>query len=251
MWSIIYILKNSIFSGITLKEIMYDLILGKAVAPLYYIIVLIQLTIMTPWLVKNRKKYMYLLTPVYLIILYWFNVKNGHTPMCYETLFPAWFSFYLLGLDCKDKKFVSRLKEKINFGWVLVALLISISEAFILLNIGCSDGFATSQIRIGSYLYASAIILILMKYKEKESVVKLNNIFAGIGNLSYGIFYVHILVLFIVDHVLRMIQVNKIWMLYFGLSFLLTAIGSIMLVKIVRIIANKLNIEKILIIFGF
>ena len=113
---------------------------GKAATPLYYIIVMIQLTIMTPWLVKSRKKWMYLVSPAYLVIIYTYNIVTGTMPLLYETLFPAWFFFYLLGMDCRSGN-IKKWIKKVNIYWVVVALFVSIVEAFILKIIGCEDGF--------------------------------------------------------------------------------------------------------------
>ena len=252
IWSSVYILKNILFSGITIKTIIYELLLGKAVAPFYYIIVLIQLTIITPWLVKYRKCYMYLITPLYLVIIYYYNMKNGNTPMFYETLFPAWFSFYMLGLDCKKMETCQLVTKEINLRWIIITLFISVVEAFALLKIGCSDSFASSQIKISSYLYVVAIIFMLLKYqKKKSSGSNVEKILVLIGNYSYGIFFVHMLVLFVVEHVLRVMKIHSNWIIYFVMCFAFTAIGSIGIIKVTRKITFKLHIEKVLYLLGF
>lgn len=38
------------------------------------------------------------LTPLYLVYLYTWNCIVGTSPRLYETLFPAWFGFYYLGI---------------------------------------------------------------------------------------------------------------------------------------------------------
>lgn len=64
--------------------------------------------------------------------------------------------------------------------------------------LGCAIGFATSQIRFGSFLYAGTIALVLMKGKDKNvEDGKLKRRIVSIGDCSYGIFYVHMLVLMI------------------------------------------------------
>ena len=113
VWSCIYLFKTAIFDGITLRHIVYALICGKAATPFYYIVVMIQLTIITPWLVRRRKKRMYLITPAYLVIIYTYNIVTGTVPLLYETLFPAWFFFYLLGMDCRSGnigKWIKKIK---------------------------------------------------------------------------------------------------------------------------------------------
>ena len=86
---------------------------------------------------------MYLITPAYLIVIYTYNIVTGTVPLLYETLCPAWFSFYLLGMDCRSGN-IEKWIKKINIYWVVIALLISIAEAFILKTVGCADGFVIS-----------------------------------------------------------------------------------------------------------
>ena len=56
---------------------------------------------------------MYLITPTYLVIIYTYNIVTGTVPLLYETLFPAWFSFYLLGMDCRSGN-IGKWIKKIN-----------------------------------------------------------------------------------------------------------------------------------------
>ena len=183
VWSCFYLLKTAIFDGITLRNIIYAIIFGKAATPFYYIIVMIQLTIITPWLIRHRKKWMYLVTPAYLVIIYTYNIVTGTVPLLYETLFPSWLFFYLLGMDCRSRN-NEKLIEKINGYWINIALFISIAEAFILKMFGCADGFVTSQIKFGSFMYVAALALWLLK-KNNESR---SNILSITGDYSYGIF---------------------------------------------------------------
>lgn len=246
VWSCIYLLKTAIFDGITIPHIVYALICGKAATPFYYIVVMIQLTIITPWLVRHRKKWMYLITPAYLVIIYAYNLVTGTVPLLYETLFPAWFFFYLLGMDCRSGN-IEKWREKINIYWVFIAVFVSIAEAFILKMVGCADGFVTSQIKFGSFMYAAALALWLLK-KETEPR---RNILSITGDYSYGIFYCHMLILWVVKKAIELAGLNNIWILNFGLCFILTAAGSFLFVWVVSSLAHKLRCEKVLSMIGF
>ncbi len=249
VWSCIYLLKTAIFDGSTLRHIIYALICGKAATPFYYIVVMLQLTIITPWLVRHRKKWVYLITPVYLVIIYTYNIVTGTVPLLYETLFPAWFFFYLFGMDCRSGNIgIGKWMKRINIYWVVIALLISIAEAFILKAVGCADGFVTSQIKCGSFLYAAALALWLWK---KKNEFRRKNILSITGDYSYGIFYCHMLILWIVRKVIELVGLNNIWVLNFGLCFILTAVGSFVFVWIVRSLAHKLKCDKVLMLIGF
>ena len=235
IWSIVFIVIGIVRNGLDIKHIVYYLLAGKAAAPFYYIVVLLQLLVITPWLVKHRKIWMYLITPIYLALIYVYNIITGKMPLFYETIFFAWFFFYLLGLVCRAGKF-NKVIQKVRSWWIIIALALSIGEAFLLLAFGCSTGFACSQIRFSSFAYAAVIALWLVK-KEKMTE---GNLLSRIGDYSYGIFFVHMIFMMVVTKVLSIIGLDSIWILYWGLSFCIVSIMSIITVGIGRrIIRNK------------
>lgn len=253
VWSMLYLMKDSLTnSEITVKHIIYAFCTGKAATPFYYIVVMVQLTLLTPWLIKiKNRKWLYVVTSVYLVFLYGFNLYTGQMPRFYETFFPAWFIFYIFGMDCRAGKWDNSIK-KVQKSWIIMALLISIIEGFVLLETGCAIGFASSQIRFGSFLYSSVIALVLMKYRDMGSKnSSLKKLTVSIGNCSYGIFYVHMLVLMIVRKALSMTWMSQTWILDFVACFALTAVGSYLIVIGTKSLAKKLSIEKVLNLIGF
>lgn len=199
---------------------IYRFVVGKSATPFYYIVVMIQLTIITPWLVyvvkeiKTIKNLLWLITPGYLLYVYAWNFTTGSSPRLYETLFPAWFGFYYVGINVR-----CGLKLKLS-GWkVLIALVISCVEAFALRRLGMSVGFYTSQITIGSFIFSAAVIGWILKLSNTQhGSTKLGEI----GDCSYGIFYVHMAVLTLVG---KFIQSGN-WYLYWSLRFAMTSIIS-------------------------
>ena len=248
VWSGIYLIGTGVM-GETRKmfDIISALVCGDAAVPLYYIVVLVQLTIITPWLLTHRKSWMYLITPIYLLILYTYNLVHGFMPVLYETLFPAWFFFYLFGMDCRSGKY-ERLIKKISIRWILVFLIISTAETYVLKYVfGGNDSFVISQIRFGSFMYAAAIALWLQKCNTDCS----RNILAVLGDYSYGIYYCHMIVLWIVSKLIALAGLNKIWIIHFGLSAVLTLIGSFVFIWIARWLAGKLKCRNLLLLLGF
>lgn len=253
VWSSVYIVKDWLITGeVSLKHIIYAYCTGKAATPFYYIVVLVQLTLLTPWLVRMKnRRWLYMVTPTYLVILYIYNLATGSMPRLYETVFPAWFSFYVLGLDCRSGKWVNVCRRAKNW-WIAAVLGLSIIEAFVLLRVGCAIGFASSQIRFGSFLYAGLIALVLMKGKDMENEDgKLRKLMVSIGDCSYGIFYVHILVLIVVRKIISALWVSQMWIYDFLICFVLTAAGSYLIVWVTKRIAEKIDAEKVLRIIGF
>lgn len=246
-------MKDLLTNGeITVKHIIYAFCTGKAATPFYYIVVMVQLTLLTPWLIKIKNRtWLYAVTPIYLVFLYGFNLYTGQMPGLYETFFPAWFSFYIFGMDCRIGKW-DNIIERAQRSWSVMALLISIIEGFVLLEKGCAIGFASSQIRFGSFLYASVIALILMKHRDMSSKnSNLRNLTVSIGNCSYGIFYAHMFVLMIIRKAVAMTWISQTWILDFVACFVLTAVGSYLIVVGTKSLAKKLGIEKALNLLGF
>lgn len=141
---------------------MYFLLTGTASGPFYYVIVLMQFTIMAPYLVKHRRNWMYLVTPVYLIFIYIYNIKTGSVWSLYGTLFPAWFTFYILGMDCRSGKF-DHIIKRAGVRWIIASILLSLIEVWLLQYLKCSESFVVSQITFSSFLYATALLFWIQK----------------------------------------------------------------------------------------
>lgn len=249
IWSLLYSeleLLRSVHSGneIHWLGVIYRFIVGKSATPFYYIVVLMQLTVITPWIVKIVKrngiisKVLWLVTPVYLVYLYTWNYRVGTSPRLYETLFPAWFGFYYLGVHVH-----CGWKLKCN-GYVAVgALALSCVEAVGLRTVGFDIGFYTSQITVGLFIYSIAMIgWILKKNESNRSGCRL---LSKIGDCSYGIFYIHMAVLMIAGWFIKC----ENWYAYWILRFVLTASISYIIVHIGQVILK--NHKKLLRYIGF
>ena len=164
LWDVIYTVKNVLFGdNVEWKSVLFDFLTGRAAAPLYYILVLFQLTLLTPFILKKAgKKWLYLITPVYLCVIYIWTVIAGAPPRLYGTVFPAWLLFYLLGIDCRAGR-LERYVQKSSGVWVIVAVGIELLETIVLYVGGCSITLASSQLKFSSCLYAATILLCLKK----------------------------------------------------------------------------------------
>ena len=216
-------------------ELLVETVTSKSATPFYYIVVLLQLTIITPWLVKTIKKrgslekLLWVITPAYLVYIYIFNFQCGKSPMFYEVLFPAWFGFYYLGVQVKCGRTVRG-----SISWLTVAFIYSFFEALFLRYFGLSRGFYTSQITIGSFLYSLALICLIINYQDKTCCF-----LSRVGDCSYGIFYIHMFVLFFAGKVVDFIGVTDIWLAYWGIRFMITSIVSFVIVRGTQIVLGK------------
>lgn len=239
-WSLIYSMLSCFISAYNGNEINWikllgKIILGKASAPFYYIVVLIQLTFLTPWLARIIKKksivsrMLWFITPGYLVFIYVWNFITKKQPLFYETPFMAWFVFYYLGLQVRNG-----MKLKCNLGFVIGTWILSCFEAFALRMLGMEVGFYTSQITFGSFLYATAVIGLILKNAEKNMLNK-TSVIKKIGDCSYGVFYIHMLILSIVKRFI----INENWLIVSMVRFIFTALISFAIVYMGQLLLKK------------
>lgn len=239
-------------------NIICRFVVGKAATPLYYIVVLLQLTILTPLLIRAIKKrsflnkVLWLITPTYLIYIYAYNFLRGSEPRFYGTLFPAWFVFYYLGLSIKihGLNYAGEVFGKIRY--IVLSVAFSFVEAGMLIAMGCDSSFACSQIKVSSFLYAFCLCLWFCKLSRKECKEgTIRKVLHHVGDRSYGVFYVHCFILMILTRVYDYVGISDIWILKFTICFILTAVLSVLVVDIVNVLARALKIEKSLKWIGF
>lgn len=151
----------------------------------------------------------------------------------------AWFLFYYLGLQVRNG-----MKLKCNLGFVIGTWILSCFEAFALKMLGMEVGFYTSQITFGSFLYATAVIGLILKNAENNMLNK-PSVIKKIGDCSYGIFYIHMLILSVV----KCFIINENWLIMSGIRFVFTALISFAIVYIGQLMLK--NHEKVLKIVGF
>ncbi|MBU3142613.1 acyltransferase [Clostridium sp. CF012] len=211
VWSILYSALSVVIGGfnIDIVSILLKIVEGQASTPMYYIVVLMQLVLITPILIRcigNRylNLMVFLITPIYLILIYAYSYVTKHQMPLYGTLFPAWLIFYYLGLYIKIKGYPITIKVKPVGKALIIVLgvsLFSIIECYLMIYLGFEDGFASSQIKISSFLYSISIINLILVLKDNHHKT-MQNAIVKIGNYSYGIFYVHCFWLLIINVVI-------------------------------------------------
>lgn len=257
MWSLLYLGASFVVSvskheAIRWQEYLIRFLTGKASGQLYYILVLFQLVLLSPLIIRllaspRWRIVLYLLTPIHLAVIYIFNLTADGI-LYYETVFTAWLLFYLLGLDAKTGRF-DYLIERVNGCHVMLLLMLSIAEAFMLLYLaGRPEDFTYSQLRICNYAFVVMLDLWFLKigrhldrteYEERwwyQLGVKL-------GDASYGIYFCHMAVLMIVTKVLQIVGLDYLWGVYWILSWILTLSVSWILVRLACVMLVKLHMH--------
>lgn len=194
IWSFVYIVIDRDFS---IMSIVKKMITGQACGAYYYIIVYIQLVLLTPVCIKfiKKRKYRYLghLTPITVIILSVFAYLKHPIPFPYNSLtFLVWFIFYFYGMQVRNYNLETKLKEDLNKNIMLYigCVVLSILEGKLWSHIG-DFSMAISQIKISSILTSICFINIAIAIQGK--VVANSNVLKNIGDYSFGIYLIHLL----------------------------------------------------------
>ena len=107
---------NIIYYGLNYKNSsIIDLITFETAPQLYYIVVLIQLILLTPLLDKGLKNskvkfLLYCVTPVTLLLYRILCISFNYTFPLYKLFFSHWLIYYLIGLEARNKKRITKNK---------------------------------------------------------------------------------------------------------------------------------------------
>lgn len=198
IWSTIYFTIEAIMAGGvgSLLTIAPRIGLGLTAAHLYFVIVLIQLTLLTPLLVAAVRSawwrsVAYAVTPAYLVVMYAIAFSGGSLPLHYNYAFPAWMVFYLVGIDARERAWRDLGRQLKGVAWiaVIVCVGLAIVESYWLLSAGMSVGFATSQLKASSVLCSLAVILLVLTHRREVPVSRLSQLGS---RSSFGIYFVHL-----------------------------------------------------------
>ena len=239
IWTFIYSFINNSF---TFKSILKNLITTKSASILYYIFVYIQFTLLTPLigkLAKSKSNWIgWLISPISIIIFVYIPlIKNIQLPYKISLLWSicclGWFTYYYLGLLLKN----NIITRKFNIIILCILLILSIP----LQIFEAREWFRSGSYSCGSQLKLTTLItninIILISYLFITSKKDFNNKFLTlVGDLSFGIFFVHILPLrFLEDN-------NYLSTLPFIVNFAIIFTTAFLFVFIVnKICGNKIS----------
>jgi len=223
IWSSFYTIINvaAAKGNVDIFRTLIKLFLGLSSGQLYYILVLIQLLLVTPVMIRMIQKQKYIkimiaVTPIYPACIYVYAFVFKTQMPFYQTFFPAWFIFYFAGLWIKIRGYIPVLKDNALIKSILLciaALLLSVVEGLSMLAAGFNQELAYSQIKVSSFLYTFALINFMFTVKQSYTV-KECKFLKILGDNSYGIYFVHCFWLTILNIGMRLIPVfeNNLWL---------------------------------------
>ena len=213
--------------------ILQNLLTGGAAAQMYFLYVYAQLVVLTPLIYRGLKScrgLVYAVTPVALIA-YEAATAMGYSVPVVGRLFPMWMLFYVVGLDWGRWK---RLVEG-NFGRCVilwgVCLCLQLAEGFCWNALG-DYNMATTQVKVSSMICSLAAIGLIMSLPGLVRSWSASSLLARLGDVSFGVYLCHIIVLSVVAYVLGLLALPIVvvtvlkWGLTLGLSCLFCAAAN-------------------------
>lgn len=201
------------------KGVIASLLLGTSNIQMYYCIVMFQLILLTPMLVKySGRKWMkcacFIITAASVALKYLEEWKHC-VPSVFGSFCGVWLFFYLYGICCgKEREYIEEEKSwKRLLAWVLV------SGAFMYIEAGCMyrsevyHTFSTSQVRVGNFSFVFCLINLLIFLSRRPG--RRSGWLILLGKNSFVIYLLH---MFVVD---------TLFVLYPGIHYL--AVGGVTL----------------------
>lgn len=199
VWTVLYLVARGALAPLT---VLTAFIVGTGSAQLYYLVVYLQLTVLTPWLFRlldrpAARTALYAVTPATLLARYALSAAGLSLPI--QAFCGSWLLFYLLGLEWRGRIALWLRARGVGARHALVAmaacLVLQELEGFTWLAIGNYD-LATTQLKATSMLssvcacatFALSAGTVRRRLASCVPLVRL-------GDLSFGVYLCHMAVL--------------------------------------------------------
>ncbi len=244
-------------SAIDIREIIYKLSTGGASIGYFFIIMIVQLYMLTPLLQYiNRRRAGLVLIIVFnvlsLFILYLSRVFHVIWHLPASLPFYSWIIFFQMGLcvgmrdDTSNNKVVSlRGIRPLILPALVICFLLSVLEGRILLTKYDNLHFALSPTKYSSVLFSMCIILGFLCVREY--LVHPPKFLVVLGNYSFGIYLIHMIFLYPIASLLQCFDaVYSLQPLYQTLLVLITVSACVLVISISLRLLPKFFCSKIL-----
>lgn len=235
LWTGFYMMFNLALGGrYTAYNLVITLLTGKAAMPFYYTIVLSYFVVLTPLLRKAmERKYavwiVLLSTPFLVGVGYLVQYWTGSAG--WIKLTPIWIAFYFSGMLVGSGRWKVKIQRKTAVILWIAAYLVQVTGCYcLLMNTRLSD-IAFSQWHITAYLYAAATIFLFLAFAKTEWT---NSALAYIGDVSYGIYFVHCFFISCFSAVWSRLGIVLPLCLTRSIRFAFTMIGSLLVLCVLN-----------------
>ena len=192
IWTVVYTIPN-----FTPARFLFNLVTAKGAMTLYFIFVYIQMVMLTPVLTKlSKPKFGWVLFGALPLLLYATKEITPPNPTfawMWKTSFLLWYPYYLLGLWLGNH--VIRIKILLSVIILLggLAIVLQTGEGWLLFNKGM--GNPGTQLKFTNYISCMCLLPIAYRFIRSDRFISKRGILSKIGDYSFGVFLIHILVL--------------------------------------------------------
>ena len=240
VWGFIYEIYTVFQIGeVSVVKSIAKVLLGQSGTQLYFVFVLLQIRAILPVFLKYQThKLMFPLIVVMTLLWYGlyymvniFNLFKWPFPLRFADLFPAWFLYWYIGYMARNNPDFLAIKKKVISVMCIIGLILTICESYCI-GIYIGDINPTTQMKISNLFYCTSVCLFIF---DNERVIKKRTLITRVGDYSYGIYYIHLLFIMIINRYFVIKPVYPIILVYiveFSVVFLLSILSLIMLRKI-------------------
>lgn len=200
VWSGIYLV---VTQRLTADGIVKGILFGASSAQMYYLLVYAQLVVLTPLLyraLRSHRFFVYCVTPAFLLVREAAAIVGFALPQV-QVLFPAWLLFYVLGLDWGRVERAATRKRSL-LPWLLIACLLLQQAAGYAWLVWGDFNMATTQLKLSSMATSVVVVMLIGLIGQRLRRLLANSYFVKLGDLSFGIYLCHMLLLSVVTKVL-------------------------------------------------
>ena len=189
LWSVAYVvlLRRSDALGV-----VKALVTGNASAQMYYVLVYVQLVVLTPllyWLLRACPFVSYALSVLALVGREAAALAGTALPRA-RAIFAVWLIFYVVGLDWD--RWRGYVEGKVALWGVAVAAALCAQVGFGFAWNACGDyNMATTQLKLSSMATSLAIIALIMALPAHLKAKVGGSFLGSLGDASFGIYLCH------------------------------------------------------------
>jgi probable poly-beta-1,6-N-acetyl-D-glucosamine export protein len=262
IWSFLSILLFMLLGNkYTPTEIFFEILTGSAQPAYYFIFVLFIFYLIFPLLYYFNKNFgkigflvIILLNLLTIIFLkYFFTYYGYYLPFPLYALVPStWILFFYMGIFFKSNNYEKALNSNINIVYLFVLLFLAFSmlESYEIYALTGIFDFASSPVKISSFLYSISIVILLYFFRNKH--IGLPDFLISIGRFSFGIYLIHMFIMRFISIVIAKYvyyNFNPIFLFIFlVLSTSLLSFAILVFMNMLSIKYPKLRFEYV---FGF